>query len=208
MYHNSVSGHYPDPSRRYPRVNIPPGAASPIPPSPTAQQYAWQTTMSPPSMDYGGPPLTNPWEGLPDTPRARTQSMVAPQNYGYGQPHSRQSNAGPAFAFPEPQIFRATSATASTSLAPPQPSIHQLTHRHSNSDLGSRSTRPPPPSGLSRQVATPPPAASRPIASPPPPPPPQIHRDPSLVSLDSVASSYYRDEDIDDYATSIDVSRV
>lgn len=111
-------------SRPRPHVNIPSlpaGARPPQSPGPSSPAYSISVTP---------PPYDNAWD-LEDepqssgTPRPRTHSMYdAPQN-----PLSRTTSASVTgyIPFPEPQIYRSASATASQTT---------LGHRHSRSDLG------------------------------------------------------------------------
>ncbi|KAJ7603752.1 hypothetical protein DFH06DRAFT_1256028 [Mycena polygramma] len=103
--------------------SLPPGARPP------------QSPSSPYDIQVTPPPYDNAWD-LEDepqssgTPRPRTQSLYeAPQN-----PLSRTTSATVTgyIPFPEPQIYRSASATASQA---------SLGHRYSRSDLGPSSYR-------------------------------------------------------------------
>jgi len=129
---------YSSSTPRRPHVNIPAGARAPVNPSPSARQDSYSLEVTPPPYspedDEGYPTMS--WgessryslAHTPSTPRQRTSSLM--------NLHSRPSSqTQEIIAFPEPQIFRATSATASLEPSPPP-----LTHRHSRSDVsGSRS---------------------------------------------------------------------
>jgi hypothetical protein len=120
----------PHPNR--PHVNIPAlpsGARAPQTPQHSSPAYSIQVTP---------PPYDNAWDlELDDsepqssgTPRSRTHSLYGtPQN-----PLSRTTSAAVTgyMAFPEPQIYRSASSTASQTA---------LGHRYSRSDLGPAALR-------------------------------------------------------------------
>lgn len=155
---------YTQNNRPRPHVSIPAGARAPTNPSPSARAFSpFSVEVTPPA--YEDSPLANPWDSIqnssysPDTPRTRTQSMYS----------SYPGNSNASISFPEPMIYRSTSARASLQPTP------TLTHRHSRSDVGHSAS------------------AIR------------LHRDPSSISVASVAaSSYYHndasDSDRDQYA--------
>ncbi|KAJ7773279.1 hypothetical protein B0H16DRAFT_1511726 [Mycena metata] len=115
--------------RPRPHVDIPaarpPGARAPDTPQPSSP-YSIQVT--PPPYDYTWD-LDDSEPQSSGTMRPRTQSLYqSPQN-----PPSRAVSASASgyMAFPEPQIYRSASATASQA---------QLGHRYSRSDIGSTSS--------------------------------------------------------------------
>lgn len=108
-----------------PRVDIsalPSGARAPQ--SPHLSSPAYDIQVTPPPYDYGWD-VDDSEPQSSGTPRARTQSLFqTPDN-----PLSRTTSASVMgyMPFPEPQIYRSASATASQA---------HLGHRHSRSDLG------------------------------------------------------------------------
>ncbi|KAJ7274437.1 hypothetical protein B0H12DRAFT_1208087 [Mycena haematopus] len=113
-----------------PHVNIPTlplGARAPQSPHLSSPAYDFQVT--PPPYDNAWD-LEDPEPQSSDTPRPRTQSMYqSPDN-----PLSRTTSASVTgyMPFPEPQIYRSASASASQA---------HLGHRYSRSDLGPAALR-------------------------------------------------------------------
>jgi len=133
--------------RRNPYVSdLPPGARQPTIPSPQMTHATYNFQVTPPG--YQDQELSNPWETHPHpppsqrlpsnpyfAPRQRTQSTV--DHYGSrpmstGDVYGPDTADAPIMAFPEPHVFRATSAQARSSQTP-----QRMVHRYSRSDLGS-----------------------------------------------------------------------
>ncbi|TFK40376.1 hypothetical protein BDQ12DRAFT_680852 [Crucibulum laeve] len=127
--------------RPHPLVSIPPGAQQPINPSPSARTFpdhSYTFEVTPPAYND----VSNPWEE-PHTPqqeqpptRTRIQSMYSSyssNNSSSSRPPSRSTSASvtrPSITFPEPQIYRSSSARPTISPQTP------LGHRPSRSDVG------------------------------------------------------------------------
>lgn len=94
-----------------PQVSIPQGAQAPTNPSPSSRAFAeYYRSIS------QEPTLMNPWD-TPQTARPRATSL-----------HPTQHSNG-HLQFPEPQVYRSTSARQTTTSKP------SLPHKHSRSEL-------------------------------------------------------------------------
>lgn len=128
--------------RPRPHLAIPPGAQQPVNPSPSARYspYNFEVTPPPYEDEPDESPLANPWDSQssfqqsPMTPRPRTHSLVNMYTPpATGPPGSPSQVVAPTMDFPQPTIFRSTSARPST------PSLHPVTnstHRYSHSYVG------------------------------------------------------------------------
>ncbi|THV07437.1 hypothetical protein K435DRAFT_710318 [Dendrothele bispora CBS 962.96] len=142
--HDPHNGYHPHrPQVVIPHSPLPPGAQQPQNPSPSARPFTpWAFEVSPPSYpnqpSQPYPTLRNPWgdEDSPTTPgRNRTHSMV---NLPSSRTHSRSTSLAPAsttpIAFPQPQVYRATSAKAISSSSNLHPS-YSVGHRPTKSEV-------------------------------------------------------------------------
>jgi len=132
-------GHPSRPQVAIPHSPLPPGAQQPQNPSPSSRPFTpWAFEVSPPSYpNQQHPTLRNPWsdEDSPTTPvRARTQSMVNSSPRLHGRSTSLAHISSASIAFPEPQIFRATSAKAVPSNGNLHPS-YSVGHRPTRSEV-------------------------------------------------------------------------
>ncbi|KAJ7158753.1 hypothetical protein C8R46DRAFT_1110175 [Mycena filopes] len=118
--------------RPRPHVDIPalpPGARAPDTPQPTSPAYSIQVT--PPPYDYSWD-LDDSEPQSSGTLRPRTQSLFQAQQNANAPSRTVSASASGYMAFPEPQIYRSASATASQA---------QLGHRYSRSDIGPAALR-------------------------------------------------------------------